>query len=352
MGGVTMIGLALEGGGAKGAYQVGAYMALKKCHIKIDAVTGTSIGALNAALIAAKDESLLYYLWKDATMHELLGIDEEKIDRLSKEGLTVINIKEAFTELYKIFKNKGIDISNYRALVRNNVNENKVRKSRIKFGLTTLRLSDLEHMNVSIDQIPKGELHDYIVASAFLPVFKKEKLIDDNYYLDGGFYNLSPVDMLIDMGCKKVFVINIRGIGYRKKIKPADAEIIEIKPKKHIGYSLIFNQKTIEKNMKYGYNDTLKVLGKLDGIDYYFTKKSNSFYKRLNKKVDRDLYNAVSAILNTQSEKECIIKAVEYILKSQEKSDFIEYSIKDCIKSIQKDNTDNIIIRYVKSLNI
>ena len=29
-----MLGIALEGGGAKGAYQVGAYIALKKKHIK------------------------------------------------------------------------------------------------------------------------------------------------------------------------------------------------------------------------------------------------------------------------------------------------------------------------------
>ena len=51
-----MVGLALEGGGAKGSYQVGAYMGLKKCGVKVDAVAGTSIGSLNGALIASHDE--------------------------------------------------------------------------------------------------------------------------------------------------------------------------------------------------------------------------------------------------------------------------------------------------------
>lgn len=347
-----MVGLALEGGGAKGAYQVGAYMALKKCHIKIDAVTGTSIGALNAALIASKDENLMYTLWEDATMSELLGIDEEKLERLTSDGISIATIKDAFTELYKVFKNKGIDISNYRALVRNNVDENKLRKSHIKYGLTTLRLKDLKQLNVFLPEIPKEQVHDYIVASAFLPVFKKEKLIDGNYYLDGGFYNLSPVDMLIEMGCKKIYVINIHGIGHRKKINPTNREIIEIKSKRSLGMTVLFNKESIDKNMTYGYYDTLKVLDKLDGNDYYFKKKSNHFYVKLNKTIDRELLGAVGALLNVKTKKDCTIKAIEYVLKSESKTELKVYSIKDCIKDIKKIESENIIIRYVKSLNI
>lgn len=347
-----MVGLALEGGGAKGAYQVGAYMALKKYHIKVDAVTGTSIGALNAALIASKDEKLMYLLWKDATMSELLGIDEEKLEAIKKEGISITGIKDAFIEIYKIFKNKGIDVSNYRALVRNNVDESKLRRSRIKYGLTTLKLKELQQMNVELKQIPKGQVHDYIVASSFLPIFKKEKLIDDNYYLDGGFYNLSPVDMLVEMGCDKIFVININGIGHRKKINAPDVEIIEVKSKKNLGSIILFNKESIHNNMTYGYYDTLKVLNKIDGFDYYFTRKSNVFYKKLNKTIEKDFYGAVSALMGTKNEKDCIIKAIEYVLKSQNKTDLKEYSIKDCIKEIKKENTDNIIIRYIKSLNI
>ena len=56
--------------------------------------------------------------------------------------------------------------------------------------------------------------------------------------------------------------------------------------------------------------------------------------------------------MGTKNEKDCTIKAVEYVLKSQNKTDLKEYSIKDCIKEIKKENTDNIIIRYIKSLNI
>src|SRR5205809_2960778 len=44
--------LVLQGGGALGAYQVGVYEALHEAGIEPDWVIGTSIGAINAALIA------------------------------------------------------------------------------------------------------------------------------------------------------------------------------------------------------------------------------------------------------------------------------------------------------------
>ena len=44
--------LVLQGGGALGAYQVGVYQALQEAGIKLDWIIGTSIGAINAGLIA------------------------------------------------------------------------------------------------------------------------------------------------------------------------------------------------------------------------------------------------------------------------------------------------------------
>ena len=40
-------GVVLCGGGAKGAYQIGVWKALKKLNFNPDVVTGTSVGALN-----------------------------------------------------------------------------------------------------------------------------------------------------------------------------------------------------------------------------------------------------------------------------------------------------------------
>ena len=48
-------GLVLEGGGARGAYQVGAWKALWEAGVKIKGMAGTSVGALNGALICMDD---------------------------------------------------------------------------------------------------------------------------------------------------------------------------------------------------------------------------------------------------------------------------------------------------------
>ena len=44
-----MRAVVLSGGGSKGAYEIGVWKALRKLHISYDIVTGTSVGALNAA---------------------------------------------------------------------------------------------------------------------------------------------------------------------------------------------------------------------------------------------------------------------------------------------------------------
>ena len=50
--GCDRVALVLQGGGALGAYQAGVYQALHECAIKPDWVSGVSIGAINAAIIA------------------------------------------------------------------------------------------------------------------------------------------------------------------------------------------------------------------------------------------------------------------------------------------------------------
>ena len=48
-------GIVLEGGGARGAYQIGVWKALKEAGVKIKGIAGTSVGALNGALMCMDD---------------------------------------------------------------------------------------------------------------------------------------------------------------------------------------------------------------------------------------------------------------------------------------------------------
>ena len=57
--------VALEGGGAKGAYEIGVWQALEEAGVKYNAVSGTSVGALNCGLMVMRDLPRAIEAWKD-----------------------------------------------------------------------------------------------------------------------------------------------------------------------------------------------------------------------------------------------------------------------------------------------
>lgn len=81
------IGLVLSGGGAKGAYQAGAFMALYELDIadKVTVVSGTSIGALNALLFAMQSKYLCKKMWGEISFKDILSpLDKEDRPTLKK----------------------------------------------------------------------------------------------------------------------------------------------------------------------------------------------------------------------------------------------------------------------------
>src|SRR5262245_34888613 len=59
-------GIVLAGGGGRGAYQIGCWKKLKELGLdRFSVISGTSVGALNAALIAAGDVPQAVRLWED-----------------------------------------------------------------------------------------------------------------------------------------------------------------------------------------------------------------------------------------------------------------------------------------------
>ena len=89
--------LVLSGGGAKGSYELGVYKALKKLGIKIDIITGTSIGALNGAVLCTVDYRKSKRLWLRMSSIEVFNY-------------TFKNSKEYPKIAKDIIKNKGLKL--------------------------------------------------------------------------------------------------------------------------------------------------------------------------------------------------------------------------------------------------
>ena len=80
-------GLVLDGGGARGAYQIGAWTALEEAGVKVCAVAGTSVGALNGALICMDSVENAQKIWAEMKFSRVMDVDDEWMQHLfSKDG--------------------------------------------------------------------------------------------------------------------------------------------------------------------------------------------------------------------------------------------------------------------------
>ena len=328
-----MYGLALEGGGAKGSYEIGAYVALLELGYKFKMITGTSIGSLNAALIVQGDVKLAKKLWLSSDS-EIIGIDKDIVETIKNFKLNKENIKELEIEIKKIIKNKGLDVTNYKNIIDKYIDEKRVRNSATNYGLVTVRAKDMKPLELTINDIEEGKLSEYILASSYLPVFKMNKIIDNSLYLDGGFSDNLPINLLEKNGCKDIIAIRIDGVGKIKKKIYDYTNIIEIKPTKNTGPIIMFDNNDIKNNYYMGYYDTYLKFNKLDGYKYYF--KKFKFYKFLTRKVDDKKLSLIKIRFRTPDLKDAVIKSIESILENNNIYYYKVYSISKIIKYIKK----------------
>ncbi|HHQ8651839.1 TPA: patatin-like phospholipase family protein [Clostridioides difficile] len=267
-----MKGLVLEGGGTKGAYQIGAYKALRELGIEFQGVTGTSIGALNGAYIIQNDIEVMEDIWLNYDYTHFMNIDRETYERFKNVDFTTKNLNAVFELINKARKNEGIDISPLRQLMETTLNEDIIRKSKKDFGLVTVWWDKkINPYPLYIEDIPKGRLIDYLIASSSLPIFQTN-MMDDKLYLDGMFCDNMPIGLLEDKGYEDVVVIRLIDdfIGKMNLNRHQNINIKTIIPSEYLGGSLNKDRDNVEKNIRLGYLDTMKAYERCTGIKYYF----------------------------------------------------------------------------------
>lgn len=343
-----MIGLVLQGGGARGSYHVGAVKALLKKNIKFDTVVGTSIGAINGALIASNEIILLEKLWEKLNTESVFGIKENSNKFLwDKFNVNLENV-------HKFINSKGIDINILRNLLNENIDEEKLRKSKVNFGLTTYNITDKKTVEIFKKDIPKGKMIDYLLASAYLPIFKMEKIIDNKYYLDGGCFNNCPLSMLNISEYEKIYIIKIyKNEAVDKEYRKENTVIIS--PNCNLGSQIDFNSEITHYNIKLGYYDTLRVLNKLDGINYYIRPKSEKYYQKLfdEKEKKKNLFE--TNIYKNVNEKKIIIKIIESLAKEFKINQFKIYSISALITLLKfkmNNKKEHKYYKFIKCIKI
>lgn len=265
--------IALEGGGAKGAYQVGVWRALEEAGIRYNAVSGTSVGALNGAMMAMRDLNMAEKLWKDIRFSQVMNVDDETMKRIMNRDFENFGqVKDAIRTIRDVVLSGGFDTEPLRNLVAEHVDEEKIRNSGVEFFLSTYSLTDWKELDVNVRELAPGELQNMLLASAYFPAFKQEKIGGKNY-TDGGVYDAVPINALVTRGYKNLIVVRIYGFGIERRVKiPEDVTITTIAPTGSLGNMLNFSRENSANNMVLGYYDAQKVLYGLSGRDYYIDR--------------------------------------------------------------------------------
>ena len=99
-------GLVLAGGGCKGVYQIGVWRALREMGVSITAVVGTSVGAMNGALVALDRYDEAVTLWLDMSIEKGFALSEPL-----RVPDNLFHVKNADIVVKELFRSRGLDMS-------------------------------------------------------------------------------------------------------------------------------------------------------------------------------------------------------------------------------------------------
>ena len=325
--------IALGAGGARGAYQIGAWKALRELGVDYDIVVGSSIGSVNGVAMVQDDYDLALDLWKNISVDKIFAgdvdLDFEPQDIIGSTGKLV-------SLLIKILTNKGLDISPFLDLLNDIVDEEKVRASAREFGIVALRVPLIKGMEITKEKMKVGYMAKYILASSSaFPVFPVCE-VDGNKYIDGGYYDSLPINFARNLGAEEVVAIDV-SLSTTHEEELSSNDVIYIKSAWSLGPFLDFDNESIMRNMDLGYNDTMKAYGKYRGFRYTFLLNDEESFndvalalKKGIEKVDHEMnsqkYKRIRNILNSKNLLDYIAKYTdnkelspyEYLLRAEE----------------------------------
>lgn len=306
-------GLVLEGGGAKGAYQIGAWKALREAGVKLKGIAGTSVGALNGALICMGDYENARKVWENITYSRIMSVDDEKMEYLFRQKkLDMDMVKDAL----EFMKEGGIDVAPLRALIHDCIDEQKIMHSPIDLYILTFDVDEWKELDIDIKKSDPSLIQDFLLASAYIfPLFKNEKL-HGKTYVDGGAIDNVPLGSLVSRGYQDIIMIRIFGIGREKKVKiPEGTTVYTVAPRISLGSIMEFDSRKSRRHMKLGYYDTMRMLYGLEGKIYYIDESEEECYY-LNQliQLDNNIYEYLMEVCQIPKESKQYVRNMTEIV--------------------------------------
>lgn len=259
--------LVLSGGGTKGVYQCGAVLALKELgKDNWDIITGTSVGALNAAMLVQGDFEAMDQMYENLESQQIVKGYMPK--DLSLQGL-IRDHRNVLPVLGDYLKNEGLDISPFLDMVDRYYDPERFFASPVQFGCVAAKKQGSTPVFITKEMMRENG-KDWLIASASAYPAFPVKVIDGEEYVDGGYADNSPIDFAMQLGAEEVVSIEM----HEKVLHPGylgREHITIIHPQHELFNLLEFDKVKLIRAKTIGYLDTMKTYGVLSGIRYAFT---------------------------------------------------------------------------------
>jgi NTE family protein len=242
------IGLVLSGGGSRGAYEAGILHYIRTDlrkrlgrHAPIDIVTGTSVGAINAAFIAATHSDLdtqaeqIVTAWRALRIEELISLRARDVLRAGRlmlgadppppapgsfryGGMLDTTGLERF--VVRSIPWRGIE----RSLHGRHLYAISVSSTHVGTGHTVVFLSCAEPVPREWSRDPFvrhraariGPRH--VLASAAIPLLFPAVKIGEEFFTDGGLRQNTPMSPAIRLGADRLLLVSLRHVAAEPKI--------------------------------------------------------------------------------------------------------------------------------------
>lgn len=294
-------GLVLAGGGGKGAYQMGVWKCLceQGCDKLFGAFSGTSVGALNAALFTQGDPERAEAVWRGITRAQILSPKEaqevkEQVDK-AREGdqtalenffrlapktaaaaLSAASMQNIGASLKKLAERISSEVteglfspSGLSQIIEANVDAARIAGAPTPCYVTCFSVQGLAADYIDLSGLAAREqIRSYLLASSAIPGIFPMVEVNDRTYYDGGLRDNVPLKPLYEQtGIRKFLVVHLSHKGQLDPEDFPDARVVQLNPSENLGNfitgTLNFDPDTIQRNIALGYGDMERALTRI-----------------------------------------------------------------------------------------
>ena len=262
------LGIVFSGGGTCGVYQMGFWKALREYGIdkKVTAVSGSSVGTLNALLYANGDMDLALDIWENLKVADLFQMHDGMIGM----GIFSQNGYGAFIDRLEYnWENtrKGIPI--YACV------SSLGKKGESLDNVDMIKRLGGKPEYILLNRRKFKSMKRVALASTAIPYVYPRRLVGSEICIDGDFSDKTPYKPLIDIGCDRVIILHLNTVeesSHRQAeydgdtVPESDARLYHLYPKETLGFIMAVSDDIINARLKRGYEEGQEFLEKYHSL--------------------------------------------------------------------------------------